>query len=121
MTAYRPLTEAEIRARRNEPSPEDIALIDATAAKLGRNVMYIPPADRQRMATAMMVQPPAQSADLREFRRFMEQHKMIQGLPADVLIRLQTLEDLADQGNSVAAWIFTRECEKFGITFARRF
>lgn len=118
---YRPITQDEILQRRAaaEQAKLDAAIARVAAQNAGH--LYIEASDRARIANRLMVQAPANESDKREFQRFMKERSRIAGIPADVLIRLEVLVDLAEKGNTAAAWIYTRECESLGITFPRRF
>lgn len=78
-------------------------------------------ANRKRMASRLMIQPPKSQHDIAEFQRFSREIEKAAGLPADVLITLESLLLLAEQGNLVAQWLYGRECARHGITFAKRF
>lgn len=43
------------------------------------------------------------------------------GVPRDVLLTLESLRVLAEQGNTVAEAFYLRECERFGIEPRRHF
>lgn len=42
-------------------------------------------------------------------------HGPIQGVPLDVLITLEAVRQLAEQGNKAAAWLYDTERKKLGL------
>jgi len=68
-----------------------------------------------------MVQPPKSQTDIVEFQRFMRERARIEGLPSDLLVILESMELLADQGNPVAATLYMALCDRHNINFAKRF
>ena len=83
--------------------------------------MILTEQQRRQVATRLMVQPPQSSHDIAEFQSFQKEVGRLAGLPADVLIVLQVLEDLADQGNEVSKALLMDEQQRLGITYPRRF
>lgn len=132
MSDFRPLTDKEIAERRGVvQTPADL---DAARHLIGtlevakavptdptKRVLQLSPEDRKRIANVLMVQPPESQHDIDEFQKFMREHARVEGLPSDVLIRLEVLADLAEKGNVTAGWVYTEECKELGITFPRRF
>lgn len=76
---------------------------------------------RLHIASRLMLQAPttATPAQLAEFRRFLDQK--FNGIPGDVLITLDAIRLLADQGNLVARDLFDSEVERLGMTRATFF
>lgn len=64
---------------------------------------------RQRMANRVILALPENARDRVDYR------KRVNGLPTDVLMILELLAMMADNGNHVAAHILLEEREKFGI------
>ena len=77
--------------------------------------------NRRRIASVIMVQPPESQHDIVAFQRYHHEIARVTGLGADVLTTLESLAMLAEQGNQVAAMLYTSECARLGITFPRRF
>jgi len=76
---------------------------------------------RARLSTRLMVQPPSALVDVQSYGRWKAAVKRVNGLPVDVLMVLEALVMLAEQGNEVAAELYYDSCTEFGITFPRRF
>jgi hypothetical protein len=76
---------------------------------------------KRQVANRLMIQPPGSEHDLADFQRYMREVGRIADFPADVLLTLQVLVDLAEQGNVIAGQVYMRECAELGITFPRRF
>lgn len=77
--------------------------------------------NRKRIANRLMLQPPRDAADVREFAKMSKEIERVSGFPADVLLTLENLVLLAEQGNSMAAFMYTMEAKRLGITNPRRF
>jgi len=76
---------------------------------------------RVRLSTRLMLQPPEAMADVRAYARWKAATRRVHDLPADVLMTLESLVLLAEQGNEVAAELYFDQCADLGITFPRRF
>lgn len=72
------------------------------------------PEQRAALSNRLMIQPPENAADVREFER-MRQRRRIEGLPLDVLLTLESLKLLAEQGNRTAAALYASERIRLGI------
>jgi hypothetical protein len=83
--------------------------------------LVLPEGDRKRIASRLMVQPPRNERDVAEFARYGREISRVAGLPADVLLMLEALLGLAEQGNRVAQWQYMEGCKQFGVSFPRRF
>ncbi len=80
--------------------------------------LRLTPAVRRQLArrgrTVVVPPTPEQAASLREVER--EGHvRTVEGIPLDVLMTLEALRVLADQGNMLAAHIYERERRRLGI------
>ena len=60
----------------------------------------------------MKLQPPAGKTP--DFDR------RISGLPGDVLLTLESLRALAEQGNRVATQLYERECKRLGLWYEKK-
>lgn len=45
--------------------------------------------------------------------------RRISGLPGDVLLALESLRALADQGNRIAARLYVHECKRLGLWYEK--
>lgn len=70
--------------------------------------------ERRALSTRLMVQPPGSPQSW-------DERKRINGLPMDVLLLLESLRLLADQGNKVAAFLYEKERQRFGLAPAKHF
>lgn len=61
-----------------------------------------------------MIQPPTEEDA--KIVRANALARPVNGIPVDVLMTLQALRDLADQGNLAAKWLYEEESRKFGLT-----
>jgi hypothetical protein len=70
---------------------------------------------RQHLQTRLMAQAPTglPPAELARTRRYFD--KAIRGLPGDVVMSLDALALLAEQGNNVAKRLLEDECKRMGI------
>ena len=83
-------------------------------APIGQGLKLTPEFRRRMEADhKMRIQPPTEQ-DQRDF------DKRISGLPGDVLLTLESIRLLADQGNRIAEWLYVRECKKLGIWYDRK-
>ncbi len=67
---------------------------------------------RKALSTRLMVQPPGTP-------QHWDERKRLNGLPFDVLLCLESLHLLAEQGNKVAEALYERERERFGLARPR--
>lgn len=75
--------------------------------------LVLTPEFRKRMEAnqRLRLQPPASEAQRREWDR------RIAGVPGDILLTLESLRLLADQGNRIAAWLWEREVKRLGLWY----
>jgi hypothetical protein len=78
--------------------------------------LTLTPEFRAQMESRMKLrlQPPTDLAQITEWDR------TIGGLPGDVLLTLEAMRHLADQGNVVAARLWEYECKRLGLWYDRR-
>lgn len=89
--------------------------------------MGVPPhlvlteAQRKAFSTRLMPQPPTSPGDVANAQRYWKEVGRVAGFSADVLLVLNSILELAEQGNEVAQRLYMSECRRLDITFPRRF
>lgn len=83
--------------------------------------LTLPEHARLHIANRLMLQQPVDQTpeQLAEYGRFLA--RKFNDIPGDVLITLDALRLLADQGNRVARDLFDDEVERLGLTRATHF
>jgi len=69
---------------------------------------------RERLIQRIVLQPPTSPDQVREFQRAKTR------IPNDVLLTLESMRMLADQGNRLARRIFVFECRRLGLWYDQR-
>lgn len=83
--------------------------------------LHFTEAERQALSKRLLVQPPANRAQVEAHQAAQSRLKTIEGLPIDVLETLEAIRILAEQGNLVAQALYETERIKLGIDRPRRF